>query len=470
MYPYCLWIKSLSLGNLYSLLEDLARDPYKDIRTWFFSGPLVRFHIVSGGTRRNRPRMDLDHIIFAVADQITDFIKNAATEQDKTVGLTSLEGYHLPSARLPGWVSKLSLLTSLTVRDGSVLNSDVSEAIRKNCLHFKELVCHYCNAPDVDEDMSGFLAGLAPNTLEHFTIMSANRAGPTTFEALSGHASSLEELSLFVEDLAVAELPLLSNCTNLVDLTLDVNAVAIADSRWADTHKQEVREITSWLQRCTSLKTLSVLNLPGTVSILAEVLRAPSIRLTDLEITMRATQEDASAFSSALASQTGLKSFIWRCSDGWFGGSEFIHAICQSTKLRKLDLVTQMLKVGDLHKVVNTLNDLEEFSFDIDSDEPIGDECVYALATMHRLKTLNINATTAFSYEGLLALFEKLGADTLGSHQGLSIHVMRQAGTEKFSQAQMRKFNNIVEKQFGGKLEITYDRDPGELSESDFSD
>lgn len=468
MYPYCLWIKSLSLGNLYSLLEDLAHEPYKDIRASFFDAPLERFHIRVTGTRRNRPRMDLDRIIFAVADQITGFAKNAATEQDKNVGLTSLEGYHLPSAKLPGWVSKLPLLTNLAVRDGSVLNSQVSEAIRENCPHFRELVCHYCNAADVDEDMSGFLAGLVPNSLGHFTIMSANRAGAMTFEALSRHASSLTELSLFVEDIAVAELPLLSNCTNLVDLTLDVNAVV--DSRWADTHKQEVRGIASWLQGCTSLKKLSVLNLPGTPFILTEVLKVPSIQLRDLEITIPATPGDTSAFSSALSAQTALRTFIWRCPDGWFGGSEFVNAICQSTKLRKLDLVTQMLKIGDLHKVVNTMTELEEFSFDIDSDEPIGDECVYALAALHRLKTLNINATTAFSYEGLLALFEQLSADPLGSHQGLSIHVMRQSGIEKFSQVQMRKLNGIAEKQSGGRLEVTYDRDPEELSESDFSD
>jgi len=472
MYPYCLWIKSLSLGNLFSLLEDLAREPYKEIRAWFFSAPLEPFHILVSGarprSRRTGARLDLDRIIFAAADQVTDFIKKAATEQDKTVGLTSLEGYHLPSARLPGWVSKLSLLTNLTIRDGSVLNSDVSEAIRENCPHFKELLCHYCNAPDVDEDMSAFLAGLNPNTLEHFTIMSANRVGAMTFESLSQHASSLKKLSLCVVDSAVAELPLLSNCTNLVDLTLEVDAVL--DSGWAHTHRQEVREVASWLQRCTSLKKLSVIVLPGTPYILAEVLKVPSIQLTDLEITVSTTHEDTSAFSSALATQTNLRTFIWRCSDGWFGGSGFIHAICQSPELRKLDLVTQMLKMADFYKVVNTMTELEEFSFDIDSDEPIGDESVFALANLHHLKTLNINATTAFSYDGLLALFENLGADPAAAHQGLSIHIMRQAGTEKFSQAQLTKLNGIVETLFGGKLEITYDRDPGELSESDFSD
>jgi hypothetical protein len=320
----------------------------------------------------------------------------------------------------------------------------------------------------VDEELSGFLNGLTPDTLESFTIMSANRAGPMTYEALSGHSSSLKELSLYVEDSAVAALPLLSKCTDLVELTLDVSATV--EPRWEHTNKQVVREIASWLQHCTSLKKLSVINLPGTSSILAEVLKVPTIKLTDLEITIQTAQEDTSAFLSALATQTDLKTFIFRSRDGWFGGSEFIHAICQSTKLRKLDIVTQMIKIGDFYKIANTMKDVEEFSFDIDSDDPIGDECVYALAAMHQLKTLNINATTAFTYHGLLALFENLTADPLGSHQGISIHIMRQSGTEKFSNAQMKRLNAALGKQLGGRMEITYDADPDELNESDFSD
>ncbi|KAH8909834.1 hypothetical protein BR93DRAFT_965911 [Coniochaeta sp. PMI_546] len=473
MYPYCLWIKSLSLGNLHSLLEDLARDHYKSIRTWFFGAPLERFHILQRGasnvaTRRNRAPMDIEHIIFEVANQITDFIKSSATEEDKTVGLTSLEGYHLPTARLPRWVSRLSLLTSLAVRDGSVLNSDVAEAIRENCPHFRELVCHYCVGVDVDEELAGFLGSLSPNTLESFTVMSANRLGALTYAALGRHSSSLSQLSLYVEDSAVGELPLLSNCTNILDLTLDVSGTV--GPHWEQVHKEEIRAIASWLQQCTSLKKLSVIDLPGTPSILAQVLKVPGLKLTDLEITIQTVQEDTSAFSSALATQTGLRSFIFRSRDGWFGGSEFIHAICQSTKLRKLDLVTQMLKIGDFYTVTKTMKDVEEFAFDIDSDEPIGDECIYALGTMHQLKTLNINATTAFSYQGLVALFENMAADPLGSHQGFSIHIMRQVGTEKFSQAQMKKLNAVLGKQFGGKMEITYDADPDELNESDFSD
>lgn len=414
--------------------------------------------------------MDIERIIIEVANHVTDFIKKAATEEDKTVGLTSLEGYHLPTARLPRWVSSLSLLTSLTVRDGSVLNSTVAEAIREHCPHFKELVCHYCAGPDVDEELAGFLNGLAPGTLESFTIMSHNGAGAMTYEALSGHSSALRVLSLSVEDPAAVDLPLLSHCTNLVELTLDVSNTL--ERGWERTHTQEVRDIAAWLQQCTSLKKLSVIHLPAAPSVLSAMLKVPSIRLTDLDIKIHTTPETSGIddLSSALATQTDLTTFILRCNDGWFGGPGFVQAICQCTKLRKLDLITQMLRMDDFYKTVSIMKDLEEFGFDIDSEDPIGDECLFALATMQQLKLLNINATTGFTFHGLLMFFKNLGADPLGSHQGFSISVMRQTGTEKFSKAQERKLNEALAKHGGEKIEITYDADPDELNESDFSD
>lgn len=470
MYPYCLWIKSLSLGNLQDLLQDLARDVYRDTRSWFFSSPLEKFHVFDGNvvTRRKRAHMDIDRIIIDVTSQVTDFIKKSATEEDKTVGLTALEGYYLPTASLPGWVSSLSLLTSLTVRDGSVLNSEVSEAIRKNCPQFKELMCFFCKGDGVDQDMAGFLNGLAPNTLETFTIMSHNATGAKTYAALGRHSSSLRLLSLSVED-AVADLPLLSDCTNIVDLSLAVSRTF--EPGWEHSHKQEVGKIASWLQQCTALKALCVSDLPATPTILAEVLKNPKIKLRDLDVTIQTSYEDTTGFSAALETQTGLLGFTFRSNDGCFGGAEFVHAVCQCTKLRELDIITQMLTPAEFMKLTRTLTDLEEFGFDIDYEEPIGNECTSSIADMHKLKTLNINATTNFTYPGLLWLLERLDKDPPGSHRGLSISVMRQSGTEKFSKADERKLNDEIDKRFGGKIDITYDRDdPDELNESDFSD
>jgi len=134
LFPYCCWIKALRLGRLYSQLEDISRDN-PGLKAQFFSPPLEKLQI-----RRGRGKaFDIDAIIIEVACMVTDCIRTSADQQDKRVGLSTLEGYHLPTANLRTWVSGLSSLTSLSVRDGSVLTRDVARAIRANCPAFREL-------------------------------------------------------------------------------------------------------------------------------------------------------------------------------------------------------------------------------------------------------------------------------------------------------------------------------------------
>lgn len=133
LYPYCCWIKALRLGNLYSHLEDLARDN-AGLRARFFSPPLDKLQIY----RRGRA-LNLDAIVIAVANLVTERIRSDADHEDKRVGLTTLEGFYLPTASLAGWVSGLSCLTTLMVRDGSVLTSEVARAIRANCPAFRQV-------------------------------------------------------------------------------------------------------------------------------------------------------------------------------------------------------------------------------------------------------------------------------------------------------------------------------------------
>jgi hypothetical protein len=134
LFPYCTWIKALKLGNLYSQLEDLARDN-PGLKAQFFRPPLEKLQIWRGRGRA----LNLEAIIVEVANLVTDCIRTSANQEDKRVGITTLEGFYLPTANLPKWVSGLSNLTSLSVRDGSVLNSDVACALRANCPVFREV-------------------------------------------------------------------------------------------------------------------------------------------------------------------------------------------------------------------------------------------------------------------------------------------------------------------------------------------
>ncbi len=133
-------VKTLKLGNLHQLLEDLARDTENpisvpEVRARFFAPPLAGYHILNEVAKHTRAKalrarvMNLDAIVTKVAEQITEFVKKSADKADKAVTLSNLEGYHLPTAHLPVWISRVSKLASLTIRDGSVLNATVGEAI-----------------------------------------------------------------------------------------------------------------------------------------------------------------------------------------------------------------------------------------------------------------------------------------------------------------------------------------------------
>jgi hypothetical protein len=145
MFPYALWIKSLRLGNLTEVLEVVSKDTTKESMNAFFAEPLKEFHILRKDMRASVKGkwhgllIDIDTIVIQVTSKVTEFIKESAHEQNTIVGLGSLEGNHLPTAALSNWLGNLSQLTSLAIRDGSVLNANVGKIIADNCPAFKEV-------------------------------------------------------------------------------------------------------------------------------------------------------------------------------------------------------------------------------------------------------------------------------------------------------------------------------------------
>lgn len=163
LFPYCCWVDSFKLGNLHSHLEDLSRNN-PIFRAKFFKPPLDRFEIRTGKRTRGAA-LNLDAIAIEVANTIINFIRATAEQDDKRVTLRSLEAFHFPTANIANWVSGLSSLMSLNVRDGSVLTSQVAQAIRESCPAMRYIHCYSCQGADVDKSMAEFLEGLAPNTL-----------------------------------------------------------------------------------------------------------------------------------------------------------------------------------------------------------------------------------------------------------------------------------------------------------------
>lgn len=127
--PYCLWLKSLGLSDLQQLLLEIATN--RRLRPKFFEGPMETFEIISTTTKTSTGKPVLEHqqIIEKVGDAITRYAKEAAEEENKTLQLTSLEGAFIPTSLLSTWTSRLPTLTTLSIRDGSVLTEEVAHSI-----------------------------------------------------------------------------------------------------------------------------------------------------------------------------------------------------------------------------------------------------------------------------------------------------------------------------------------------------
>lgn len=89
------------------------------------------FEIVSRSTktRAGKPILESQQIVEKVGDTITRYAKEAAEEENKALQLTSLEGAFIPTSLLSIWTSRLPTLTTLSIRDGSVLTEEVAHSI-----------------------------------------------------------------------------------------------------------------------------------------------------------------------------------------------------------------------------------------------------------------------------------------------------------------------------------------------------
>lgn len=468
MYPYCLWIKTLRLSDLAHMLEDLRREQYRDIRTWFFSPPLERLYAAVNVPTQGDIVL-FNTICVEAAEKIARFLQAVAVREDRTVGLTSLEARTIPSDKLCGLVSRLPLLTSLSVSKGYVLTPPVSTAIRQSCPLFKELVCYDCIGTDVDTDMAGCLDGLGPNTLESFSTMSRNNFGSHTYAALARHAVSLKKLRLFVDHgsqaLSITGLPVLGNCKNLRTLHLEASIGEYPPE--IERFRPEVFfKIRSWLRQCTSLTDLCFDKFPGTLSVLDEVLAVPEIKLVSL--TVKLDEGFTEPLWVALQGQTDLESLVLTSTDPriiWEDRYELLHeTLITFTKMRKLHITHEFFTLQDVHAMAKAMPYLEDFSFE-GVTQFVEDEYLDEFASMRHLKVLTINACSGITHMGLVKFIKALDPQT---QDGFRMDLLRQMpNMDDNSQAQL---NRQLKKRVRGWIEIAYEPENNGYSDEDFSD
>ncbi|KAK0736853.1 hypothetical protein B0T21DRAFT_286587 [Apiosordaria backusii] len=467
-YPYCCWIKSLKLGNLHSHLEDLSRTN-PGLKARFFKAPLQKFMIKLRGQQLN-----LDGIVIEVANSLTSYIRTAADQADKRVALTTLEGWHLPTAHLASWVSNLSCLTCLVVRDGSVLTADVARALRANCPSFKDLECYFCQGTEIDEELAGFFQDLEPQTLECFTVLSLNNLGKKTFKALGAHSKSLKRLDLFsLEPSALASLHELHHCVAIEELSLEGNYMAQA-YHWQEENKSAFSEVVDWLIQCVSLKELDMILVPNSTVLLSE-LADPKLTIFELtSLTLKLNELDNEAFYGFIKRQESLRQLTLRFVDdeileGWPDRNDvFAEALLHLSDLRELD-TNELFTAENINLMAQCgLDSLEDIVLNGDM---IDDEFFLNLLGFEHLKSLSIFGPSCVTGPSICRFIDLLSTrDSSEAHEGLQISISSQVWELQLGEEMEKTISEMIKEKFGGTFDITYRPDPDELHESDFSD
>lgn len=474
-FPYCLWIKKLSLGDLEQVLQSLASD--KLLRPVFFEGPMAEFEITSGQIKTRRKKssyvvLEWQQIIEMVGDKITTYAKDSADEEDKAIQLTSLEGHNLPTPLLALWVSRLSTLTTLTIRDGSVLTEEVGVSLRENCPSFKDLTCYNIRGPTVDENMAAFFRALKENSLEQFTVLGSNDIGRETLVGLMQHSLSLRSLNLStLHHTSLPFIHVLSACTYLESLQIE-SLTPVPPSSWALAADgvDPLIEVAAWLNGSKHLRKLSISKLGGAAKLLAEALKSSDLRLRDLDVKLI---DDDEAFYTALESQADLESLSLKSTNEitdlmGVRHDNFLVSICACKKLKELNVMQAehlQLTTIDLTLIQESLHRLQTIEFD---GELLDDSIWRPLSGMPALSSISINGSSVFTYEGIKSFMDAVRAT--GPRPGFRLDVMNQAGEARITPAQETKLANLAIRHFGGSFEFQYWRNPSEDEMSELSD
>ncbi|KAI0430498.1 hypothetical protein F5Y09DRAFT_307660 [Xylaria sp. FL1042] len=474
-YPYCAYIRALSLGSLVECLDDIRSD--WPLRQFFFEGLMQDFLVLQRGnefaksTRSRPPPFDNPAITSKCADSIIQYTKTLADDNSASMALTHLEASVFPRDVLPTWLSRLGALTSLQIQNGSVLGVEAASAIAEYCPNFAELTCFHCSSDTAAEDMAAFFLTLRPNTLQAFEVHSRNNLSEVTLAALKIHAKSLRILDLrSLLASTIKDIHVLSECTALERLLIEKEATDRSElDSWSE---EELAHVATWISSCKALRELSFHHIRDAIPILYHVLQVPEIHLEKLHIQdyRSASEEITKATWIALGQQDRLKLLTIASQDHSIndlvlsGHPELTDSICRLFNLTTLNLMQTYVCSGEISRIAMALPRLEELSF---GGDLVDESILEPLSELQKLATLSINAATAFTFDGLLGFAQRLYQV---GNQGIRVELLNQRYEAKFTKEEEMQLNVYFVDYLNGQFAISYPNDPEELHEVDFSD
>jgi len=145
LYPYCCWINTFDFSCLFLFLKGISKSEHVKLRQRFYSNPLRylellnteihNFHSVDGSG---------PHVLFCeLVTKITEGIKATVDRGDVTSRLTKIVFPNLeypPSIiYFPDWISRLTGLKSLHLKDARLLTDKAALALARNCPALQDL-------------------------------------------------------------------------------------------------------------------------------------------------------------------------------------------------------------------------------------------------------------------------------------------------------------------------------------------
>ena len=243
-------------------------------------------------------------------------------------------------------------------------------------------------------------------------------------------------------------LSLLRGCTNLTSLLLAENAPT---QDLEKRHHDAFLGTIAWLCECKGLQTIAMSKMLSASGLLTPVLLEPTIKLTKLDLEGYSMSESRN-FHQALAHQTSLQglSLNGESSDSMADVDILVNALSKLENLVELRLrdVSDFFTDKHICQLARSLQKLETWW---NSGYSISDAIWNDVASLRRLRKLDLSATTLFTVGGIIDFVLKLGP----GNTGFVLTVMMQDPEHDLSEDEQAVIKDTMSSQVEGRFEFT---------------
>ena len=447
MFPYAQFIRVLELENLHELLRDPKFQHTAKIKNAFFAGDLAKYKVdrvvTQSNGRRTRVTIDIDLTLNNLAADIIPQVPMLQELRAPTL--------HFDITPFLNSVARFSHLNILSIFYGETLDG-LGSLLNTHCPHFNVLEVYGWSHTRSDEICAKFLSDLRPNSMTTYSTRGGSGLNAQTFLALNHHRESLENLRLEgIHADAMPKLSKLSGCTNLKSLTLAENPPAIQDleKRFNDTFL----EMVAWLRECKNLRDLSFRNMLSGPGLLTPLLLEKDIKLIHLTLDGYVMSQ-SKEFHQALANQTSLLHLFLNGEGVEVGDPDneaLIESLCALENLRELQLrdVSDGFLNHHILRLTQSLPKLRRFGT---TGYGVDDEIWTGLASLRSLQSLELNALSRFTVNGILEFIWQLG----DGNRDLVLSINMQDNDCEIHDAEQAIVEEALAAKVDGRFGLTY--------------